>query len=143
MRLGIVADHGGFRLKEKIKENFDNIDWVDFGTDSKESVDYPDFAYKLSAAISENEVDQGIALCGSGIGIAIALNRNPDVRAAQCTSEKMAELSRTHNDANVLVLGERIMDEKTALACVKKFLGTDFDGGERHARRVNKLSKGE
>ncbi len=138
-RLAIACDHGGYTLKKAIKARFSDIEWLDLGTDSTESVDYPDFGDKLASAIERGEVEQGIAICGTGIGISIAANRNPAVRAGLCTDTEMARLTREHNDANVLALGARITDEATALDIVETFLNTEFEGG-RHARRVDKLS---
>ena len=137
-KLAIASDHGGFALKEQIKERFSDIEWLDLGTDSDESVDYPEYGQAMGKAITDGDVAQGILICGSGIGISIAANRFPAVRAALCTSVEMAELSRQHNNANVLALGERIIDQETAFACVEAFLNTEFEGG-RHERRVSKL----
>ena len=138
-RLAIASDHGGFSLKDAIKARFPDIEWVDLGTDSAESVDYPDFGKKLADAIANGEVEQGILICGTGIGISIAANRNPAVRAALCTDTTMARLTRQHNNANVLALGERVTGAEVAFDIVETFLNTEFEGG-RHARRVEKLS---
>lgn len=138
-RILIASDHGGFALKEALKQKFPGYEWVDLGTDSTESVDYPDFGYKLAQGIAAGDAPRGIAICGSGIGISIAVNRNPAVRGALCTDVTMARLSRQHNDANVLVLGERTTGQETAFQIVEAFLNTEFEGG-RHARRVEKLS---
>lgn len=137
-KLAIASDHAGFTLKQAIKDQFSDIEWLDLGTDSDESVDYPDFGRALGEAVQNGEAERGIVVCGSGIGISIAANRFPKVRAALCTSAEMATLARQHNDANVLALGERITDQDTALACVEAFLNTEFEGG-RHQRRVEKL----
>lgn len=137
----ISADHGGYKLKEDIKAfTFRNLDieWIDLGTHSDESVDYPEFGYKMADAIKNDEADTGVIICGTGIGISIAANRFDHIRAALCTNTDMARLAREHNDANVLALGARIIDTDTALACVETFLTTKFEGG-RHARRVGKL----
>ncbi len=141
IRLAIASDHAGFPLKEFLKENFKSypVEWVDLGTNSKDSVDYPDFGKKLADAIAAGEFEKGIAICGTGIGISIACNRNPKVRAAMCTDSTMARLTRLHNDANVLCLGERLTGTEVALDIVKTFLETEFEGG-RHANRVAKLS---
>jgi ribose 5-phosphate isomerase B len=140
-KIGISSDHAGFQLKSKILSYLkaQGYDVDDFGPMSEERVDYPDFGYKLAEAIKSGAVSQGIAMCGSGIGISIALNRYASVRAALCHDVTTAKLAREHNDANVLVLGARLLDEQTALDCVKTFLATDFEGG-RHADRVKKLS---
>lgn len=139
-KLAIASDHAGFHLKEAIKTHFPEIEWVDLGTNSEDSVDYPDFGRALAETITEGAAQRGIVVCGSGIGISIAANRFPAVRAALCTSPQMAELARQHNDANVLALGARLSDEDTAFACVETFLKTEFEGG-RHQRRVEKLGK--
>ncbi len=143
MKIVIGSDHAGFELKNLIKKNIegslDPKDIIDVGTDSKASVDYPDFANKLTDIITKNDSCFGILICGSGIGMSIAANRNPKARAALCTTEEMAELSRQHNDANILVLGSRLTDAKTANSIVSKFLNTKFAGG-RHTERVKKLS---
>ena len=140
-KIVIAADHGGFDLKEDIKtftfENL-NIEWIDLGTHSEESVDYPEYGKKAADALKAGEATKAVIICGSGIGISIAANRYPHVRAALCTSIEMAKLARQHNDANILALGARITSRETALQCVETFLTTDFEGG-RHERRVNKL----
>lgn len=138
-KLIIASDHAGVNLKDKIKTRFGEIEWLDLGTNSDDSVDYPDFGAAVGRAITRGDTAQGIVICGSGIGIAIAANRFPAVRAALCTSPEMARLSRQHNNANVLALGERIITEDTAFACVEAFLNTAFEGG-RHERRVGKLT---
>ncbi len=138
-KLAIASDHGGFALKEKIMQRFADVDWLDLGTGSEESVDYPQFGKAMGEAITNEDADTGILICGSGIGISIAANRFPAVRAALCVNAEMAALSRQHNDANVISLGARIIDEETAYECVEAFLNTEFEGG-RHERRVEQLS---
>lgn len=138
-KVAIASDHGGYTLKEAIKERFSDIDWLDLGTDSGESVDYPEFGKKLADAVAGGDADTGVVICGTGIGISIAANRNPAVRAGLCTDTTMARLTRAHNDANVLALGERVIGQETAFDIVETFLNTEFEGG-RHARRVEKLS---
>lgn len=142
MKVAIASDHAGFALKEFLKEAFDSLDvaWVDLGTESSDSVDYPDFGYKLAEYVAAGKAPFGVAICGSGIGISIAANRNPKVRAALCLNPEMAALSRQHNDANVLCLGERLTPQEEALEILTAFLTTDFEGG-RHAARVDKLGK--
>jgi len=137
--LAIACDHGGYDLKEAIKAQFTDITWIDLGCDSKDSVDYPDFAAKMIKSIESAEVERGILICGTGIGISIAANRSPKIRAALCTDVTMARLTRAHNDANVLALGARITGIETAFDIVETFLHTEFEGG-RHARRVEKIS---
>ncbi len=138
--IAIACDHGGFNLKEVLKKNIENrgLSVLDLGANSTESVDYPAYGSALATAIEEGKADKGILICGSGIGISIAANRNPAVRAAVCHSGLTARLARQHNDANVLSLGARIVGEETALDCLDEFLTTDFEGG-RHQRRVDQL----
>lgn len=139
----IASDHGGFALKEAIKKKFVTYEWIDLGAASTESVDYPDYGFKLAQGIAGETALRGIAICGSGIGISIAVNRNAAVRGALCADVTMARLSRLHNDANVLVLGERTTGQETAFDIVDTFLNTDFEGGERHERRIGKLNEGK
>jgi ribose 5-phosphate isomerase B len=139
--IGIAADHAGFELKEMLKGRL--VEWgyavLDLGTDSNQSVDYPDFGAALANAIASGRIKRGVVVCGTGIGISIAANRNPKVRAAVCHDVTSARLTRLHNDANVLALGARLVGPETASDCLKTFLDTEFEGG-RHARRVGKLS---
>ena len=140
--LMIASDHGGWDLKEKIKHQFPEIQWVDLGpqTDSQ-SVDYPDYADLVCLNTKpEIHVPQGILICGSGQGMAIRAIRYPHIRAALVWSEECARLSREHNDANVLCLGGRLIPAEVAYKCVQIFLETPFAGG-RHAARLKKLSK--
>lgn len=136
----IAADHGGYNLKEDIKAfTFSkDIEWIDLGTHSADSVDYPAYGFKMAEAIKDGVADTGVIICGTGIGISIAANRHTHIRAALCTSREMAVLARQHNNANVLALGARIISRETAIDCVETFLTTDFEGG-RHERRVNQL----
>ena len=137
--LAIACDHAGLELKNKIMDRFaGKVQWLDLGTNTPDSVDYPDFGRAIGETIRTKKAGQGIVICGSGIGISIAANRFAEVRCALCTTEEMARLARQHNDANVLALGARIIDENTAYACVEAFLETQFEGG-RHAGRVEKL----
>jgi ribose 5-phosphate isomerase B len=138
MITGIVSDHGGYALKEEIKKHFTDIKWKDYGCFSEESVDYPDMAKSLALAILKGEADRGIAICGTGIGISIALNRFKNIRAALCHDLFTAEMARKHNDANILSMGGRIIDNEKAFAIVDIFFSTEFEGG-RHKRRVEKL----
>jgi ribose 5-phosphate isomerase B len=136
----IATDHAGFKLKEELKNYLSkNYEVVDLGTNSEESVDYPDFGKALAKAIEEKKAEQGILICGSGIGISIAANRNPAVRAALVYNEEAAKLARQHNNANVIALGARFIDTQTAIKLVDTFLTTSFEGG-RHENRVKKLS---
>ena len=140
LKVAIASDHAGYPLKEYLKKNFKAapVEWVDFGTHSADSVDYPDFGKKLADAVASGQVEKGVAICGTGIGISIACNRNPKIRAALCTDSTMARLTRQHNNANVVCLGERLTGTEVALDIVKTFLETDFEGG-RHQGRVDKL----
>ena len=139
-KIFLASDHGGFELKEKVKRFLidDNFEYEDLGCSSLEPVDYPDFAKLLSNKIKDNNNSKGIIFCGTGIGISMAANRFPHIRAALCTSVEMASKSRKHNDANVLALGGRILEDKLALEIVKEFLQTDFEAG-RHSLRVDKI----
>ena len=139
-KIFLSSDHGGFELKEKVKSFLidNNFEYEDLGCSSLEPVDYPDFAKLLSNKIKDKNNSKGIIFCGTGIGISIAANRYPHVRAALCTSIDMASKSRKHNDANVLALGGRILEDKLALEIVKEFLQTDFEAG-RHSLRVDKI----
>lgn len=138
--LAIASDHAGVKLKGKIIRDLrkKNVKVLDLGTDSEERVDYPDFTYKMVEEIIEKTVSQGILICGTGIGMSIAANRSSDIRAALCTSEFMAERARSHNDANILVLGSKLVDDDISIKMVEKFLKTEFEGG-RHARRIAKI----
>src|SRR6185369_1831782 len=128
--IGIAADHAGFELKEMLKGRL--ADWgfgvLDLGTNSTQSVDYPDFGKALADAIDNGRIKRGVAVCGTGIGISIAANRNPKVRAAVCHDVTSARLTRLHNDANVLALGARLVGPETASDCLKAFLDTEFEG---------------
>lgn len=138
--IAIAVDHGGFILKAAAISEAERAGWtvLDLGTDSEESVDYPDYAEKLVAAMKRGEAARGILICGTGIGISIAANRHPGIRAALCYDDRTATLARQHNDANVLCMGGRTTDEETARSMIRIFLSTAFEGG-RHARRVAKL----
>lgn len=138
-KLAIACDHAGYRLKEIIKAHFSDIDWIDLGTNSNDSVDWPDFGFAMAHALRDKKAERGILICGTGIGISIAANRYPDIRAAVCTDSTMARLTRQHNDANVVCLGERLTGTEVAFDIIETFLKTEFEGG-RHARRVQKLS---
>lgn len=142
LRIVIASDHGGYVLKEALKQRFaSRFSFVDLGTNSTESCNYADFGHAVGQAIAKGEAERGIIICGSGIGISIAANRHKEVRAALCTNATMARLSRLHNDANVLALGERITGLEVAADCVEAFLGTAFEGG-RHIARIEKLNTG-
>ena len=142
MKIALACDHGGYRLKEVIKSYLEElgIEYVDYGTYSEESVDYPDFAFKAAKGIVNGEADRGIFICGTGIGISIAANKVRGIRAALCYNVYAAEMSRRHNDANVLCLGGRVLGEELAKRIVKAWLETPFEGG-RHERRINKIHR--
>ncbi len=137
-RIAIAADHGGYSLKELLKASFTEIDWVDFGTHTSDSVDYPDYAQTLCKGVLSGEAETGVLICGTGIGMSIAANRFKDIRAAVVTSATEARLTRLHNNANVLCMGERIIGIESAKDCLKVFLETEYEG-RRHDRRVEKL----
>ena len=138
--IAIASDHGGFELKTLLVPYLHELGFevIDLGTNSTKSVDYPDYATKMSEWILANPTQKGILICGSGIGISIAANRYSHIRGALCHDGLTARLSRQHNDANVLCLGARIIGVETAKNCVYEFLNTEFEGG-RHAARVRKL----
>lgn len=140
MKISLACDHGGLTLKNKIKQYLaaNGHEIVDFGTDTTDSCDYPDFARPAALAVANGEVDRGIVVCTTGIGVSIVANKVKGVRCALCLSVDMAQMTRHHNDANVLALGQKYVDENTALKIVDAFLNTPFDGG-RHINRVNKI----
>lgn len=139
--IAIGADHAGFALKTSLVAELAGLGCqaLDVGTADEESVDYPDFAKEVVAALKDGRADRGVLVCGSGIGMSIAANRHPEIRAALCHDVEGARLSRQHNNANVLVLGARATSAEMARQCLAVFLETEFEGG-RHARRVGKLS---
>ncbi len=141
MKVAIGADHGGFRLKEAIKPVLDSlgVEYKDFGTNSEESVDYPDISAPVARAVAAGEYDCGILICGTGIGIGIAANKVPGIRAALCHDTFSAHASREHNNANILTMGERVIGPGLASDIVKIWLTTEFEGG-RHERRIAKIS---
>ena len=140
-RVAIVSDHAAYAMKAELAELLrgDGYDVLDLGTTSTDSVDYPDYGYRMARAIADGEAERGVALCGSGIGISIAINRHPHCRCALVSDGLSAHLAREHNDANVLALGARLIGIETARECVARFLATPFAGG-RHQRRVDKLT---
>lgn len=142
MKIAIGCDHGAFRLKNEIIEflNSENYEVKDFGTYSEESCDYPDIALPVAEAVVNKEYDFGILVCGTGIGIGIAANKVPGVRAALCSDTFSAHATREHNNANILTMGQRIVGTGLALDIVKTFLNTEFEG-ERHQKRIDKISE--
>ena len=141
MRIAIASDHAAIDLKAALREWLieEGHEVADLGPDSHDSVDYPDFGYKLAGVVADGTAERGIALCGSGIGISISVNRNPGVRCALVSEPLSAALCREHNDANCIAIGARLTGIDMAKACVTAFLETEFAGG-RHQRRVDKLS---
>ncbi|NYT40884.1 ribose 5-phosphate isomerase B [Sphingomonas sp. R-74633] len=143
-RIAIASDHAAYAMKAELAEWLRNEghEVLDLGTNGPESVDYPDYGYRLAKAIETGQADKGVALCGSGIGISIAVNRNPHARCALVSEPLSASLARQHNDANVVALGARLVGIEMAKACITSFLATEFLG-DRHQRRVDKLSHPE
>lgn len=150
MRVGIAADHRGFALKEKLLKGLPHVSqearlqikFRDFGTFNEEPVDYPDYAFSLTAALKKKEVDKGVLICGSGLGMSIAANKVKGIRAALCLNQEMAKMARNHNNANVLVLAANFTQEKEAVRILLTFLKEKFEGG-RHKRRLDKISSYE
>jgi len=142
LMIALACDHGGFVLMGKVKSYLDacNLEYEDFGTYSDESSDYPEFAIRAARAVAGGECERGILICGTGIGMSIAANKIPGIRAALCSNCFMAEMARRHNDANVLALGARVIDTGLALSIIELFLNTGFDAGGRHSRRVGMLN---
>ncbi len=140
MKIALGCDHGGFSLMAEIKKHLDEkgVEYVDFGTFSEESCDYPDYAEKAARAVASGECNRGILVCGTGIGISIAANKVHGIRCALCANCFSAEMCRRHNNANMMSLGERVTGPGLALKMVDIFLDTPFDGG-RHERRVAKI----
>lgn len=141
-KIGLASDHAGFPMKEHVKkvlqEWMPEVELIDFGTHSEESVDYPDFAHKLGDAIDKGDLQWGVAVCGSANGISMALNKHKNVRAAISWCEEIAELARLHNNANILSLPGRFLSDDEGEAILRKFFTTEFEGG-RHQRRVEKI----
>ena len=142
MRVAVASDHGGYKLKEKVKEYLESrdIDVIDLGTNSEESVDYPEYGRACAKAVAGGEADRGIVCCGTGIGISIAANKVNGIRCGLCTNVEMAKLTRQHNDSNMLAMGGRIIDDETAMAITEAFIDTEFEGG-RHQRRIDKIEE--
>ena len=141
--IALASDHAGFELKAIVEGYLEarGVAYKDFGTDSAESCDYPDFAHPAALAVESGECSMGIAMCGTGNGIAMTLNKHQGIRAALCWNKEIAALARQHNDANVLVMPARFIDAVPALAIVDTVLGSSFEGG-RHPRRIDKIPVG-
>ena len=142
MKIALASDHGGFALKEAIKAHLTNRGYevLDLGTHSEESVDYPKYGQACGEAVISGQADRGIVCCGTGIGISIAANKVKGIRAAVITNEFMAEMTKRHNDANIIALGGRVLETEYALKLVDIWLDTEFEGG-RHQRRVDMLNE--
>ncbi len=141
--IGIGADHGGFELKRELIVYLEKngYEYKDYGCYDANAIDYPDIAQPLARDVAEGELDKGILICGTGIGISIAANKVEGIRAALCHDVFSAEATRLHNDANILAMGGRVVAGGLAIKIVETFLNTDFSGDERHARRIEKISK--
>jgi ribose 5-phosphate isomerase B len=142
MKIAIGADHAGFELKQKLKQKLvqEGHEVADFGTDSTESTDYPDYAQRVAREVGDGRADRGVLVCGTGVGMAMAANKVAGVRAAPLWSEDEARLAREHNDSNVATFGARLIDDANAAKLMDVFLNTEFSGG-RHARRVAKIAQ--
>ena len=143
MKIALGADHGGFILKEKLLGRLVEMghEVTDFGTASIQSCDYPEFAHAVAEAVAEGDADRGLLICTTGIGMAMAANKIAGIRAAPAQSQDEVRLTREHNDANVLTLGAKYVDERRAMELIRAFLETEFSGGERHARRIAKIAQ--
>lgn len=142
MKIGIVSDHRGYDLKKKIITNIKNIEFVDLGTNSKESIDYPDYAFKLCKELINKKIDLGIAICGSGIGMSIACNKVKGIRCARVTTIKDVKVTRQDNNANVIAFSTDINFNKVK-RMIEEFINTPFSSEERHQKRINKISEYE
>ncbi len=140
MKIAVGCDHAAYELKEAIKEKLtkEGHEVLDMGCDSTESVDYPKYGHAVGRAVASGEAERGIAVCGSGIGISIACNKVPGIRAALCTSVEMAEMCRRHNNANVVCMGARMISQELAFDIIDKWMTTEFEGG-KHLRRINEI----
>lgn len=141
MKIALACDHGGINLKNAVKDYLsqNGYEYVDFGTESSDSCDYPDFALPAAEAVANVKCDKGIVICSTGIGVSIVANKVPGIRCAHCHDSYCAEFTRRHNDANMLALGEKVVGVGYALKIVQTFLTTEFEGG-RHQRRVDKIT---
>ena len=138
LRIAIGSDHGGYKLKEQIKKHFSDYNWLDLGTNSEQSVDYPDYAHKMAKCLRQNQAELGILICGTGIGISIAANRHKGIRAALLYNQDAARLAKLHNNANVLVFGGRTMSVDDVIQDIEIFMQTEYEGG-RHQKRLDKI----
>lgn len=140
MKIGLASDHRGYKLKENLKEKLTTLNYetIDFGTNSEESTDYPDYAFALGEAVVANKVDFGVAICGSGIGISIACNKVKGIRCAKVSTKEEAAITRIDNNSNIVAFSEKVSEEE-ALEIVKTFIETENSKEEKHIRRVNKI----
>ena len=145
MKVAVASDHGGYAAKEAVKSLLSSmgIAVTDFGTDSGESVDYPEYGFRVAEAVASKKFDRGILVCGTGIGMSVVANKVKGIRAALCSSPEAAKLSREHNDSNILCLGGRLLDGKQVEEIVRVWVSTGFSGDERHVRRIQQISAGE
>lgn len=145
MKVALGSDHGGYQLKEYLKKYLKelNIEYVDFGCENEESVDYPDIGFKVAIEVKSGICDSGILICGTGIGMSVVANKVGGIRAALCCNEFTARCARKHNDANILVLGGRVICSELAKEIVKVWLNTKFSQEERHISRLNKIKQEE
>ncbi len=144
MKIAIASDHAGYNLKETIKEHFKDkysteVEVIDLGTESKESVDYPVYGKLCAEAVASGDSNLGIVICGTGIGISIAANKIPGIRCALCVNEQMARMAKRHNNANMISLGANIVDENLAISMINIWIEEEYEGG-RHDRRLNMLT---
>ena len=142
MKIGIISDHRGYDLKKKLIKEMKDIDFIDLGTNSKESVDYPDYAFKLGENIKNKKIDLGIAICSSGIGMSIALNKVKGIRCARVTSIKDVKVTKNDNNSNVIAFSSNINISKVK-RMIEEFINTPFSGEERHQKRINKIMEYE
>jgi ribose 5-phosphate isomerase B len=141
MKIAIGSDHRGYTLKEELKKHFagNGIEFTDFGTDSEASADYPDYAKLVGNAVNGGDFNYGVLICGSGIGVSIAANKVKGIRAVNANNNNLAEMARKHNNANVICFGSDFIDVEKAVRFFEIFINTEFEGGERHNRRISKL----
>ena len=144
MKIGFASDHRGYKLKKELINELkkENYEIIDYGTDSEESTDYPDYAFKLGESVAKKNVDFGVAICGSGIGISIACNKVKGIRCAKVSNKEEAEVTRIDNDSNIVAFGEKTSFDE-ALAIVKTFINTESSDLEKHKRRINKIKEYE
>ena len=142
MKIALASDHAGFELKEKIKEFLTEYEIVDFGSENSDSMDYPDTGFEAAEAVSNGDCKRGILICGSGLGMSIVANKVPGIRAALCQTKQFAQLSRLHNDSNILVLSGRFISKYLAKEIIDVWFNTEFEGG-RHQKRLDIISNYE